>query len=90
MVDFEQYPDTLTYDGGTLHCRFVPSRENRTYKRIDGTEVQASFDIAFPLDTPPLLLGTIISGQDRSGTYIVHQQEILKFHQGQLHNVGAV
>lgn len=90
MVDFEQYPDTLTYQGGTLKCRFVPSRENRTYKKQDGTEVLASYNIAFPLETPPLLLGTVISGVDRSGTYIVYEQELLRFHQGQLHNVGAV
>lgn len=90
MVSFEQYPDTLTYNGKEVQCRFVPSRENRVYRRQDGVEVVAKFDIAFPFDTEPMLIGTIVSAQDRSGTYIVYEQELLKFHQGQLHNVGAV
>lgn len=90
MVSFKQYPDTLTYDGGAIECRFVPSRENRVYKKQDGTEVVASYEIAFPLDAPFLLIGTIVSATDESGKYIVYEQEILKFHPGQLHNVGAV
>lgn len=90
MVDFEQYPDTLFYQGGEIKCRFVPSKDPRVYKKQDGTDVFASFEIAFPLEAPNMLLHTIITGKDRDGSVIAYEQELLKFHPGQLHKVGKV
>lgn len=92
MVGFEQYPDKLFVVGTQqiIECRFVPYRDTRTFKRMDGAEVIPSFKIAFPFEAKPLLIGTIVTAQDKSGTYIVYEQEILGYHQGQLHNVGVV
>lgn len=92
MVSFEQYPDTLTIVGTTksMECRFVPYRDTRIYKRMDGSEVIPSFKIAFPFEVEPMLIGTIVTGKDQSGAYIVYEQELLSFHPGQLHNLGVV
>lgn len=94
MVAFEQYPDTLTIVGTdkVVECRVVPYRDTRMYKRQDGNEIVPSFKIAFPIEVGVLPIGTIVTANDMSGEYIhgMYEQEILAFHQGQLHNVGTV
>lgn len=90
-MGFEQYPDTLTYGSTTVKCRLIPGRlGNRLAKKQDGSEVQVRFDIAFPVGTEPIPLFTKVSATDKSGAYIVYNEELLAFHIGQLHCKGAI
>lgn len=91
MIVPEQYPDTLTYGSTSVICRFIPGRlGNRLLRKQDGSDVQVKFDIAFPVGTQPIPLFTKVSGVDKSGAYIVYNEELLAFHIGQLHCKGAV
>lgn len=90
MVDFEQYPDTLTYGGKSVQCRFVPTRGNKLVKNQDGAETQVSFEIAFPLGTDPIPLFSVVTATDRSGYVFLYKKPLLAFHIGQFHCKGAV
>lgn len=82
----EQYPDILIREDGTeLACRFVPNKSQGITKVKDGADVQVKYTVAFPIDTPQLLIGEVVSGRDKSGEYIIYQDTIALFHRGQLH-----
>lgn len=90
----EQYPDKIIYEnqfGNTveLECRFRPSKGNTFRKKQDGTDVQVSHDIVFPAGTSTILLGTIINAVNERQEIFVYQQEILSFHVGYFHCLGA-
>lgn len=89
----DQYPDTLMCTGPdgeklNLPCRFRPAKITPFVRKLDGSEVQVKFDIAFPLDTPSLQLGTVFSAKNERGDVFVYEQELLTFHVGQLHCLG--
>lgn len=95
MVDFEQYPDKLTYADLSgqpinLECRFVPSYGGRYYFGKDGNKILFRYDIAFPEGTNPIPTGTLIDAFDKSGYQFLDQQEFIEFHIGQLHCIGRL
>ncbi|MCY4781440.1 hypothetical protein ORI89_17405 [Sphingobacterium sp. UT-1RO-CII-1] len=92
MVD--QYPDKLVYENPEgvkveLECRFRPTKGATFRKNQDGTDVQVSFDIAFPDGTPSILLGTVFDAVNERGEIFIYQQELLTFHVGALHCLGS-
>jgi len=94
MVIGEQYPDMLVFENqhGELvevECRFRPSKGTTFRQRRDGTDVQVSFDIAFPYGTPSILLGTVFNAVNERGEIFVYKQELLSFHVGAFHCLGS-
>lgn len=90
----EQYPDTLTYEDAngdevSVKCRCRPSKGTTFRRKQDGTDVQVSFDIAFPFGTPSILLGTIFNVKNERDEIFVYEQELLSFHVGALHCLGS-
>lgn len=85
----EQYPDILIREGDLpsqgLPCRLIPERGGKVIRTKDGADVVASYTIAFPVDTPMLLIDEVIDGLDVSGEYIVYKETIKMFHRGQFH-----
>lgn len=90
MVGFEQYPDTLTYGGKSVKCRFVPTRGNRLVKIEGGGETQLKFDITFPIGIEPIPLFAKVTATDKSGYQFVTNEPLLAFHIGQLHCKGGI
>lgn len=90
----EQYPDTLELLGTDRRykCRFRPTKGNRFVRTMDGSEITARFEIAFPKGTDDLQEGMIITGYDRSGKIIggADEVQLLNFHIGQLHSMGII
>lgn len=87
----KQYPDILIREDSTeLPCRFVPAKGKGITKVKDGAEVGVSYTIAFPVDTPQLLIGEVVSGKDGLGEYIIYQDTVALFHRGQLHCIAYV
>lgn len=89
----DQYPDTMSYENAdgfiiNLQCRFRPVKFGPFVKRQDGTDIQVKFDIAFPVETPSLLLGTIFNATNERGDVFVYKQELLSFHVGSFHCLG--
>lgn len=94
MVVGEQYPDKLVYENQhgemvEVECRFRPLKGNTFRKRQDGTDVQVSFDIAFPVETDLILLGTVFNAKNERDEIFVYQQELLSFHVGSFHCLGS-
>ncbi|MFD1770875.1 hypothetical protein [Sphingobacterium suaedae] len=90
----EQYPDILSYvdvNGNSVDvkCRFRPTRGTTFRKKQDGQEVQVSFDIAFPIDTPSIRLGTVFMATNERGEGFIFGQELLSFHVGSYHCLGS-
>jgi len=89
MIFEGQYPDILVREGETkeqgLPCRFVPSKGTGLKKVKDGVEVDVSYVIAFPEDTPQLLIGELVTAYDERGNVIVWQEPIALFHHGSFH-----
>lgn len=90
MIDI--YPDKLVREDGSEHeCRFYPNNRSTGIKKVkDGSEVDAKFTIAMPVDSPMLLIDELITGYDRNGEVIVWQESIALFHRGQMHCVAYV
>lgn len=91
----DQYPDSVTYEDQNgneviVECRFIPVRGTSFFRKQDGTEVQYSYDIAFPLETEPILSGIEVTGKDKFGSFIVYKQELIWFHIGQMHCRGKM
>lgn len=94
MVIGEQYPDKIVFENQSgeteeLECRFRPAEGVVFRQRRDGTDVQVSFDIAFPYGTPSILLGTTFNAHNERGEVFVYQQELLSFHVGAFHCLGS-
>lgn len=89
MIFDGQYPDILVREGETkdqgLPCRFVPSKGTGLKKVKDGIEVDVSYVIAFPEDTPQLLIGELVTAYDERDNVIVWQDSIALFHHGRFH-----
>ncbi|SMG32237.1 hypothetical protein [Sphingobacterium psychroaquaticum] len=93
MVVPEQYPDRMVFENQhgelvELECRFRPSKGNTFVQMKDGTDVQVSFDIAFPDGTPSILLGTVFNAINERGEIFIYQQQLLSFHVGAFHCLG--
>lgn len=90
----EQYPDILEVVGTDrkYSCRFRPAKGSRFVRTMDGSDIIAKFEIAFPEGTDDLQEGMIITGHDRSGKIIggAYEVQLLNFHIGQLHSVGII
>jgi len=93
MVNGMMYPDKLVYEGPEgnveVQCRFRPVKNNTFRKKQDGTDVQVSHDIAFPVGTPSILLGTVFNAINERGEIFIYEQELLSFHVGKFHCLGS-
>lgn len=83
----EQYPDKFKFQDTqgverSFECRFRPVKGTVFLKKQDGTEIQCSFDIAFPVETPSIPLGVLFNGENERGQTFVNDQELLAFHVG--------
>lgn len=91
----EQYPDILAFESElgevkNIPCRFRPIKGNVFQRLKDGTDVQCSFDIAFPFGTESILIGTVVNAINERGETFLYQQQILSFHVGAFHCLGRV
>lgn len=73
----------------SLDCRATPSGAGKRVKNQDGIMVDYNYDLAFPVDTDPIPVGTLVTVTGLDGQKLV-SEPLLGWMSGQLHCRGWV